>query len=75
MSRHRFTPEIVEAILASPNLPSLPAHGSLPNQSAVTVEVNGTTHVDIPVVVAHAFIAGSGPIGYVRRFLYVLFSR
>jgi hypothetical protein len=68
MSGFRLTPEIINAAL-SLNHPQ-PPDGQLPAFRIVPVTVGGVTH-NVPVVVASAFIAGSGPIGYAQAFIYV----
>ena len=68
MSGFRLTLEIINAALSLEH--PLPADGQLPVLSTISVPV-GDVNYDVPVVVAHAFIAGSGPLGYAQAFIYV----
>jgi hypothetical protein len=68
MSGFRLTPEIIDAVLSLGLSP--PADGQLPKQETIPVPVGGAT-INVPVVVARAFIAGSGPIAYAQAFIYV----
>lgn len=68
MSEFRLTPQIIDAVLSLNH--SLPVDGQLPVPRTISVTV-GSVNFNVPIVVAHAFIAGSGPIGYAQAFIYV----
>jgi len=70
MSGFRLTPQIIDAVLLSLGDPSLPADGELPASRIFPVFV-GNDSINVPIVETHAFIAGSGPIGYAQAFIYV----
>jgi hypothetical protein len=68
MSGFRLTPQIIDAVLSLERPP--PVDGQLPVRGTTSVTV-GNDNIDVPTVETQAFIAGSGPIGYVQVFIYV----
>jgi len=67
MSKFRLNQKIIDLVLATN--PSFPSDGGTPNLQNIAVSDSDGTY-NVPTVVAHVFIAGSGPIGYDLAFLY-----
>ena len=65
MSKFRLNQKIIDLVLATN--PSFPNDGETPKLQNIRVSDSDGTY-NVPTVVAHVFIAGSGPIGYALAF-------